>query len=75
MLFIQGKNNVYILKDDNTVAMKEVMVIDTYGDLALIKSGIEHGDILVLEGLQRIRSGMTVSPEKVEFKSKSDNPF
>ena len=72
---VQGKSNVYVLNEDNTVQMKEIDVIDVYGDLALVKSGISHGDVLVLEGLQRIRSGMTVNAEKVEFNSKSKNPF
>ena len=72
---IQGKSNVYVVNNEGTAEMREIKIAASYGDLTLVSSGIEHGDQIVIEGLQMIRSGVPVETEKISFESKSDNPF
>ena len=45
---------------------------DKIDDLWIIKKGINSGDKVVLEGLQKVASGMEVIPEVTEFKSQSN---
>ena len=71
----QGKLNVFVVNDSSVVELREIVVGATYGDLLLVNSGIEHGDKIVLEGIQKIKGGMKVSPELITFESKSNNPF
>ena len=75
MMEVQGKVNVYVLTDSNTVELREVVTTQKYGDLGLVDEGLSKNDKVVYEGLQRIRSGMKVVAELDTFKSKSANPF
>ena len=68
---IQGKLNVYVLTDSNTVSLREVETGIKSGDLLHIKSGLEHGEKVVIEGHQKVRSGTPVVAETVSFESKS----
>jgi len=72
---VQGKTNIYVLNDSNQVEMREVIANEKYGDLVLVEEGLEHGENVVLEGIQRIRSGMKVEAQLDTFKSKTSNPF
>ena len=71
----QGKVNVFVINDSSMVELREIEVAATYGDLILINSGLNHGEKIVLDGIQKIRSGIPVNAEIVEFQSKSNNPF
>ena len=72
---VQGKTNVYVMNDSNQVEMREIISSQKYGDLILIDEGLEHGEKVVIEGVQRIRSGMKVEAVVDTFNSKSSNPF
>ena len=68
---LQGKHSVYVVDTENTVQFREVEVGETIGDMWLIDSGLKEGDIVVLEGLQHVRSGMVINPVLETFQSKS----
>ena len=72
---VQGKTNVYIMNDSNLVEMREIVGNQKYGDLVLVEEGIEHGEKVIVEGIQRIRSGMKVEAQLDTFESKTSNPF
>jgi membrane fusion protein (multidrug efflux system) len=69
---LQGKYNVYKLNEDNTVTFQPVEVGPQIGDTWVISKGLSADDKIVIEGLQFIKSGMTVNPVEVKFESKSD---
>ena len=75
IIAIQGKTNVFVLGEDNVVQLKEVTFTAKYGDLSLVSEGLEPKDQIVIEGIQKIRSGMSVNAELIHFESKSDNSF
>ncbi|WP_420793933.1 efflux RND transporter periplasmic adaptor subunit [Pseudomonas monteilii] len=58
-----GTPSVWVVKADNSVERREVETLRTLGNTWLIGQGIEAGERVITEGLQRVRSGMTVQPE------------
>ena len=60
---LQGGYEVMVVGDDNRVAMRQVQVGDHVGAMWVITSGLEPGDCVVVEGQQKLRSGMRVQPK------------
>ena len=54
---------VYVVKDDHTVAMRPVRVGVTEGDDASIDAGLSPGDLVVVDGADRLREGSAVEPQ------------
>jgi membrane fusion protein, multidrug efflux system len=59
---LQGSYQVAVVEADNKVRIQPVVVGDRSGSLWIIDHGLEPGQRIVVEGLQRIRDGVTVSP-------------
>ena len=51
---------VYVVKPDRTVAMRPVTIGVTEGDDTSIAAGLSPGDLVVVEGADRLREGATV---------------
>ncbi|HYA36608.1 MAG TPA: hypothetical protein VEF03_13365, partial [Candidatus Binataceae bacterium] len=52
---------VYVVQQDQTVAMRPVKVAAAQGDLSAIASGVEPGEIIVTDGVDKLRQGSKVS--------------
>ncbi|MDD4916108.1 MAG: efflux RND transporter periplasmic adaptor subunit [Methylococcales bacterium] len=59
---MQGKRQVAVVNSDNTVAIREVKVAETIGTEWVIEEGLQPGERVVVEGIQKIRSGSKVNP-------------
>jgi membrane fusion protein, multidrug efflux system len=59
---VQGIYQVGVVGSDNKVALRTVKPGPQFGDMWVIESGLQLGDQVVVDGLQRIRDGMTVAP-------------
>jgi membrane fusion protein, multidrug efflux system len=59
---LQGSFQVAVVGADNKVTIKVVKVGPTEGNMFVIEEGLKAGDKVVVEGIQRVRSGMTVVP-------------
>jgi membrane fusion protein (multidrug efflux system) len=57
---MQGLFRVYVVADGGVVEVREVTLGPQTGDDIVIESGIEAGESVVVEGLQKVRPGMTV---------------
>jgi len=66
---LQGQYSVFVVKDDNIVESRQVTVGERLGDLWLIKDGLEAGEQIVIDGLQKVGSGLKVNPSLIEFES------
>jgi multidrug efflux system membrane fusion protein len=53
---------VYVVNTDNIVAVKPVKVGQIEGESAVIDSGVAPGDVLVVDGTDRLREGAKVEP-------------
>jgi membrane fusion protein (multidrug efflux system) len=62
---LQGKYQVYVVKADNTVETRKVELGPLKDLVVVIESGLEGGESVIVEGLQKVRTGMTVEPRPV----------
>ncbi|MCB0496503.1 MAG: efflux RND transporter periplasmic adaptor subunit [Cyclobacteriaceae bacterium] len=59
---LQGQHSVYVVKEDNTVETRQVITGDKVGELWVIKEGLKPGEKVIIEGLQKVGSGVKVDP-------------
>jgi membrane fusion protein (multidrug efflux system) len=59
---LQGVYQVGVVSSDNKVTIKTVKLGPQFADLWVVESGLEQGETVVVDGLQRVRNGMTVAP-------------
>ena len=64
----QGEKYVYVVDKENKVAYRRVVLGQLFDGLQAIEEGLKPGDRVVVNGLQRIRQGVTVKPELVGMK-------
>jgi len=62
VLELQGIYQVGVVGTDNIVTIKTVKLGPQLADVWLVESGLQAGDSVVVDGLQRIKNGMTVAP-------------
>jgi len=65
VLEMQGIDRVAVVAADNTIEFRQVKTGQRIGSLWVIDSGLAAGERIVVEGLQKLRPGVTVSPEMV----------
>ena len=56
----------YVVKPDQTVAMRPVTVGPTQGDDAAIESGLAPGDLVVVDGADKLRDGAKVEVQTAQ---------
>jgi multidrug efflux pump subunit AcrA (membrane-fusion protein) len=59
---LQGVYQVGVVTGDNKVNIKTVTLGPQFGDMWIVESGLQAGENVVVDGLQRIKSGMVVAP-------------
>jgi membrane fusion protein (multidrug efflux system) len=59
---LQGVYNVAVVKPDDTVELRMVKAAERIGNLWVIDEGLKAGDRIVVEGVQKVRSGIKVTP-------------
>ncbi len=52
---------VFVVKDDNTVTVREVTTGSTQEDNVAIKDGLSEGDVVVVEGADKLKEGSKVT--------------
>lgn len=64
---LQGRFLVNLVGEGNVIESREVQLAFKSGNMWTVESGLEKGDVIVLEGLQVAREGVTISPVPTEF--------
>ena len=59
-----GQSQLYIVGKDNVLELRTVTIGRTIGSRSVVEQGLNAGDRVVVEGLQKIRPGATVAPEE-----------
>jgi membrane fusion protein, multidrug efflux system len=59
---LQGVYQVGVISSDNKVTVKTVKLGPQSGEMWVVESGLQAGENVVVDGLQRIKTGMTVAP-------------
>jgi multidrug efflux system membrane fusion protein len=60
---------VYVVKDDSTVTVRPVKVGPTDGPVTAIETGVQPGERVVTDGVDRLREGA-----KIELAQRSPSP-
>ncbi|WP_136480715.1 efflux RND transporter periplasmic adaptor subunit [Cognatitamlana onchidii] len=71
LIELQGQYSVMIVDNDNKVVSNPVKIGTKMGDLVIIEEGLKHGNKVIIDALQKVKTGMTVIPVESEFKSKT----
>ena len=67
---MQGLYNVFVVNDSGKVENRSVEVGFKIKDFWIIREGLEAGEKVVYEGLQKVRQGGTVEPVVTDVKLK-----
>jgi multidrug efflux system membrane fusion protein len=60
-----GRKFVFVLDENNVVQYRPIETGRNVEGLRVVKSGLASGDVVVVNGLQRVRPGVTVAPTRV----------
>ena len=66
---LQGNFQVAVVGADNKVSVRTVKPGVKTGSLIVIAEGLQSGERVVVEGLQKVKDGMTVNPKLVTMES------
>ena len=61
---VQGGKSVLVVGADDKVALRSVTLNERIGDLVIVTRGLEPGERVIVEGVQKVRPGIQVKPEK-----------
>jgi len=60
---LQGRYQLAVVGPDNTIEIRMVKVAERTGNLWVIDQGLHPGERVVVEGVQKVKAGMTVNPK------------
>jgi membrane fusion protein, multidrug efflux system len=70
----QGASYVFAVKKGNAVAVKNVKVADTTGTTAGVTAGLSDGDVVVIDGQDKLKDGMVVDPRTQRVEGGGGSP-
>ena len=71
ILELQGQFQVYVVGSDGKTQLKTIRKGPQYGQLTVVESGISPGDLVIAEGLQKVRPGIIVTSSGYELPSET----
>ena len=74
LMDVQGMKSLYVVGADGKVVNTPVEVGFERDSLVVIKKGVKPGDLIVADGVNRVRNGMEVKPIVVPMETDQDKP-
>ena len=71
---LQGLYQVYAVDENNKVVVRSVRLGPVTGNDVVIEEGLGGGETIIVEGVQKVRPGMTVSPRSLAATQSSPIP-
>lgn len=68
----QGSHQVAVVGSDHKISMRAVKPGETVGTMWVIDEGLEPGEQVVVQGLQKLRDGTVVTSKPVHFSGKGN---
>ena len=65
----QGEYSVFVVNSDSLVEQKSIEITADEMDMTIIKTGLNKGDKIVLEGLGQLKTGVKIAPVLTPFNS------
>jgi membrane fusion protein (multidrug efflux system) len=59
---IQGAKSVLVVGADNMVALRTIRPGESVGDLLIVRDGVQPGERVIVDGIQKARPGAKVNP-------------
>jgi membrane fusion protein (multidrug efflux system) len=59
---LQGKHSVFVVGADNKVIYRDINVTSRVGSDWVVESGLAPGELVVVEGMSKVKPGMQVKP-------------
>lgn len=69
---LAGKPNVMVVNAEDVVEKRQIEVDRAVGAFWLLKSGLQAGDRVMVDGFQRAKSGDKVQPAEVDLKARAE---
>jgi membrane fusion protein, multidrug efflux system len=66
---LQGNFQVAVVGQDNKVAVRTVKLGPKTGSLVVVTDGLQPGERIVVEGLQKVKDGMTVNTKLISMET------
>jgi len=63
----QSKKFVLVASPNNTAEFREVRLGALYDGMRVVESGLKPGELVIVNGLQRVRPGAPLTPEKMDI--------
>ena len=60
---LQSSNYVWVVKSDDSVEQREIEIGPTYESSYVVEKGLSRGDVIVVDGMGRLKPGTIVKPE------------
>lgn len=60
----QGQRTLYVVNEKNEVAVVKIETDGLYNQQYIVTSGVKAGDLIIVEGLQKLRAGEPVIPKQ-----------
>jgi RND family efflux transporter MFP subunit len=70
----QGQRYLFVVSDRDVVERRTVKLGMLHDDLRAVKEGLKEGEWVVVDGLETVKAGMTVKPERVAMPTRSSTP-
>ncbi|MBI4903129.1 MAG: efflux RND transporter periplasmic adaptor subunit [Acidobacteria bacterium] len=67
---LQGMQSVLTVGSENKVVARSVVMGDRVGDRWIVLQGLQAGDRVIVDGLQKARPGLPVTPQQAEVKKR-----
>ncbi|MFC0216844.1 efflux RND transporter periplasmic adaptor subunit [Pseudochelatococcus lubricantis] len=68
----QNKKFVFVVGDDSKAVWREVSLGSSHDGLRVVNAGLKPGERIIVNGLQHVRPGAAVAPERVPMAEKSE---
>jgi membrane fusion protein, multidrug efflux system len=59
---VQGTRSVFVVAPDNSVSLRTITDGGTYGPFFVVLNGVQAGERVIVEGVQKVRPGAKVTP-------------
>jgi membrane fusion protein (multidrug efflux system) len=60
---LQGGYQVAVVGNDNRIEIRTIKLGDHSGQMWIVDDGLKPGESVVVEGIQRVKSGVLVNPK------------
>lgn len=67
---LQGQFSAYVVNSDNIVESRQLKIGPNYNDYVIITEGLKENEKVVIDGLQKVKSGVEINPQITVFDSK-----